>query len=57
MPKLHGNQKYTTPMKRFQVYFPEDLWLKIKRYKEVTGVPIAEFIRRCVEKDLEMRDL
>jgi hypothetical protein len=56
MPKQHGNQKYQTPMRRFQIYFPEDLWIKVQQYKEDTGVPIAEFIRRCVMKELEKDD-
>lgn len=39
--------------KLFQVYLPEDVLSKLLELKEKTGVPVAEFIRRCLKKELE----
>ena len=40
-------------MKRYNIYFPENLMQKLKDLSKKTGAPVSELIRRAVQKLLE----
>ena len=44
---------YLDHMKRTNYYFPKDLLARLKKAKEVTGVPMSEIIRRAVNEYLK----
>ena len=48
---------YSMHMKRTNYYFPEQLLLRLKKAKEMTGIPVSEIIRRAVESYLEQLGL
>lgn len=48
---------YSMRMKRTNYYFPEQLLLRLKKAKEMTGIPVSEIIRRAVESYLEQLGL
>ena len=43
---------YSMHMKRTNYYFPEQLLSRLKKAKELTGIPVSEIIRRAVESYL-----
>lgn len=44
-------------MIRTNVFLPEQMIARLKKAKELTGMPVAEFIRRAIEAALQKLNL
>lgn len=43
-------------MARVNLYLPTDMIDRLKKRKDKTGVPVAEFVRRAVQHELDRSD-